>query len=135
MKKSRKVLSVISWLYVIATVLTIGLMVLCLYKPSIIAEVVMKVNFRLKISDDVSLKALVTVYLAIIALKDFWFAWLFRRVATGKSRGTVLMVLFILSILGSVIGMFNKFNLTILISTIIDVIIVALIIKSRDDEY
>ena len=43
----------------------------------------------------------------VVVLLNLWYFWLCRRVANGKSEGTLYMILLILGVVGSIVTFFT----------------------------
>ena len=56
-----------------------------------------------------------------------------RRIAAGKSKGTILMVLLILSIVGYIFDLVKSFSVITLITTLLNAYSLLLVIKARNE--
>lgn len=78
-------------------------------------------------------KVIVAIGYAIEAVFYLWFFWLLRRVSSGKSNGTFVMVLLIASIIASVIDQFRAFDVVTMLGLMVDAYIVNLIYNIRTE--
>ena len=70
-----------------------------------------------------------------VVLIDLWFFWLCRRVANGKSNGTLYMILLVLSIAGSLVSFFTTKGAASALSfdAVIDICGLYFLIKAKKD--
>lgn len=47
------------------------------------------------------------VNVVVTVILDIWYFWLARRVGTGKSKGTLFMVLLILNVISGIVNLFT----------------------------
>lgn len=95
-KTPKENLKSFSIVYIILAVLYIGALILCYAIPDIANS--------LKSSLGNDILTYFSVATAVNAVFNLWYFWLCRRVADGKSKGTLYMILLILSIAGSIIN-------------------------------
>lgn len=91
-------------MYAIYAILALIFCALVLFVPSI-SEAFEKAISDASISiGDISVKNFLIISLAISALFDLWYFYLISRCADGKSKGTLLLVLLVLSVVSGVIN-------------------------------
>ena len=98
-KSPRQSLKSLSWTYMIFAVLTIILGIVIALIPNVqdvMSEYIKEENPLLVFE----------TALIVGALLDFWYFWLARRFADGKSNGTLFTILLALSIFGECYKMF-----------------------------
>ncbi len=88
-----------SIIYIVLSVLYIGAVILCSLIPDVAN--MLKASY----GNDIMIKLIIGVAVSVIGY--LWYFWLARRVADGKSNGTLYMVLLILGIVGSIISFFT----------------------------
>lgn len=88
-----------SWIYIVVSVLYI------------VATIIFNVIPELKngitegLGNDVMLSLNITA--GVVVVLNLWYFWLCRRVADGKSKGNLYMVLLILGVVGSIVSFFT----------------------------
>ena len=95
-KTPKENLKSFSIVYIILAVLYIGALILCYAIPDIANS--------LKSSLGNDILTYFSVATAVNAVFNLWYFWLCRGVADRKSKGTLYMILLILSIAGSIIN-------------------------------
>ena len=85
-----------SWIYIILVVLYIGATILCYAVPDVANG--LKSGF----GDDIF--TYFAIGSAVYAVINLWYFWLCRRVANGKSKGTLYMILLILGSISGIIS-------------------------------
>lgn len=126
-KSASGILKEFSWIYVMLAVAYIVAFLLCLAVPEIADK--LKDNLGNDIMIGLGTTAVVS------ALIYLWYFWLARRVADGKSNGTLYMVLLLLGIGGSVVNMLTTKGATLLnIDTIVDIIGLYFLLQVRKED-
>lgn len=95
-KTPKENLKSFSIVYIILAVLYIGALILCYAIPDIAN------SLKSSLGNDIF--TYLGTATAVNAVFNLWYFWLCRRVADGKSKGTLYMILLILSIAGSIIN-------------------------------
>ena len=125
----KKALNIASFGYIVVALIGIITMIVYLNKPSLAANLVKQAK-DLKISTN----ALIISTYVISTIITLLFFWATRRVAKGKSRGTILLVLLILGAVGNIFAIVKNFSVYTLVYAVFEVILIALIFAVRADE-
>ena len=125
----KKALNIASYGYIIIALIGIGTMIAYLVKPSLATDFLKQVK-DLKIAKNTFIISSYT-FNTIITLLFFWAT---RRVAKGKSRGTILLVLLILGAIGNIVSVVRIFSIYTLVYAIFELILIALIFAVRAEE-
>ena len=125
----KKALNIASFGYIVVALIGIITMIVYLNKPSLAANLVKQAK-DLKISTN----ALIISTYVISTIITLLFFWATRRVAKGKSRGTILLVLLILGAVGNIFAIVKNFSVYTLVYVVFEVILIALIFAVRADE-
>ena len=125
----KKALNIASFGYIVVALIGIITMIVYLNKPSLAANLVKQAK-DLKMSTN----ALIISTYVISTIITLLFFWATRRVAKGKSRGTILLVLLILGAVGNIFAIVKHFSIYTLVYAVFEVILIALIFAVRADE-
>ena len=116
-----------SIIYIILAVLCVAAVALCWIIPDIASG--LKANLGENILISFSLSAAVSIIFYL------WYFWLARRVADGKSNGTLYMILLLVGIISAIVNFFVTKNFTFLtIDTITDIIGLCLLLQVRKEK-
>lgn len=125
-KTARENLKSFSWIYIVLIVLYIGATILCFAVPDIANQ--LKANFGNEIVITFCSGTAVSVVFCLL------YFWLCRRVAEGKSQGTVYMILLILGIIGGIATAVAQKGFTVLsLEVIVDLIGLYYVIQARKE--
>ena len=125
----KKALNIASFGYIVVALIGIITMIVYLNKPSLAANLVKQAkDFKM------STNALIISTYVISTIITLIFFWATRRVAKGKSRGTILLVLLILGAVGNIFAIVKNFSVYTLVYAVFEVILIALIFAVRADE-
>ena len=125
----KKALNIASFGYIVVALIGIITMIVYLNKPSLAANLVKQAkDFKM------STNAIIISTYVISTIITLLFFWATRRVAKGKSRGTILLVLLILGAVGNVFAIVKNFSVYTLVYAVFEVILIALIFAVRADE-
>lgn len=125
----KKALNIASFGYIVVALIGIITMIVYLNKPSLASELLKQAK-DLKMSTN----ALIISTYVISTIVTLLFFWATRRVAKGKSRGTILLVLLILGAVGNIFAIVKHFSIYTLVYAVFEVILIALIFAVRADE-
>ena len=125
----KKALNIASFGYIIVALIGIITMIVYLNKPSLAANLVKQAK-DLKITTNTFI---ISTYV-ISTIVTLLFFWATRRIAKGKSRGTILLVLLILGAVGNIFAIVKNFSVYTLVYAVFEVILIALIFAVRADE-
>lgn len=132
MSSARKQLKNFSWVYiVIAAICVIGT-ILCFCFADKAAEIVEKSYKDIDLKD-IKPEVFLAINVGFRAVFYLIYFWLLRRIVNGKSRGTFIMVLLIIGVIGNVFSLISG-NFSVILSTLIDVYILQLIFRIRSEE-
>lgn len=127
--EKKKALNIASFGYIVVALIGIITMIVYLNKPSLASELLKQAK-DLKMSTN----ALIISTYVISTIITLLFFWATRRVAKGKSRGTILLVLLILGAVGNIFAIVKHFSIYTLVYAVFEVILIALIFAVRADE-
>ncbi|MBR3249120.1 MAG: hypothetical protein IKF83_00275 [Clostridia bacterium] len=127
MEKAKSWLKGMSWLYMIYAILGIVFMLISISSNEAMQAIAGQTN-------GIDPKIFVGVTAVTSALVYLWFWWLIRRIINDKSKGTLLMVLLILGLVGAIVGFFVNQRVTGIVDLILDVITLIAIYKVRSQE-
>ena len=99
----RENLKSFSWIYIIFIVVLIAGTLICNFIPELskpLSEAFAK--------DGLNGMLMFNITSAVVVLMNLWYFWLARRVADGKSEGTLYMILLLLGIIGSIVTFFTN---------------------------
>ena len=88
-----------SWIYIIVSIFYVVGTIICNVMPEL------KDGIIEGLGDDGMLALNITAGVTVIV--NLWYFWLARRVADGKSQGTLYMILLILGVVGSIVNFFT----------------------------
>ena len=91
-----------SWIYIIVAVFFVVGAIICNFMPELskpLAEAFAR--------NELDGMLVFNITAAVVALFNLWYFGLARRVANGKSKGTLYMILLILGIVGSIVTFFT----------------------------
>lgn len=125
----KKALNIASFGYIVVALIGIITMIVYLNKPSLASELLKQAK-DLKMSTN----ALIISTYVISTIITLLFFWATRRVAKGKSRGTILLVLLILGAVGNIFAIVKHFSIYTLVYAVFEVILIALIFAVRAEE-
>ena len=125
----KKALNIASFGYIVVALIGIITMIVYLNKPSLASELLKQAK-DLKMSTN----ALIISTYVISTIITLLFFWATRRVAKGKSRGTILLVLLILGAVGNIFAIVKHFSIYTLVYAVFELILIALIFAVRADE-
>ena len=125
----KKALNIASFGYIVVALIGIITMIVYLNKPSLASELLKQAK-DLKMS----INAIIISTYVISTIITLLFFWATRRVAKGKSRGTILLVLLILGAVGNIFAIVKNFSVYTLVYAVFEVILIALIFAVRADE-
>ena len=125
----KKALNIASFGYIVVALIGIITMIVYLNKPSLAANLVKQAK-DLKITTNTFIISTYVISTIITLL----FFWATRRVAKGKSRGTILLVLLILGAVGNIFAIVKNFSVYTLVYAVFEVILIALIFAVRAEE-
>lgn len=127
-RSAKETLRSYSIIYVILAIFNVALAVIC----SVIPEIsnMLKTAF--------GNEGMLAIYIgtAVNVIFYLWYFWLVRRVADGKSKGTLLMILLILGVVGTIVSFFTaKASITIFsLDFIVDTIGLCYLIRARQEK-
>ena len=98
-KSPRETLKSFSWIYIIVSIFYVVGIIICNVMP----ELKDGITEGLGTDGMLSLNITAGVVIAI----NLWYFWLCRRVADGKSKGTLYMILLILGVVSSLVTFFT----------------------------
>ena len=95
----RENLKSFSWIYIIVSIVYVAATIICNVMPEL----------KNGLTDQLGKDGMLTFNIAagITVVFNLWYFWLCRRVAAGKSEGTLYMVLLILGIVSSLVTFFT----------------------------
>ena len=111
MKKNQNVfLKVYSFVYFIIGLFGTFAIISIFVFPDLTKDIINSIakDYDIKSMDP---KIALAISIGISTLLYFIYSWLIRRVATGKSRGTLLLVLLLFSIIGGLASLFYNFTI------------------------
>ena len=88
-----------SWIYIIVSIFYVVATIICNVMPEL------KNGLTEGLGNDAMLSINITA--GVVVLFNLWYFWLCRRVADGKSKGNLYMILLILGIVGSLVSFFT----------------------------
>lgn len=95
----RENLKSFSWIYIIVSIAYVVGIIICNVMPEL------KDGINEGLGKDGMLSLNVTAGVTVVL--NFWYFWLCRRAADGKSKGTLYMILLILGVVGSLTTFFT----------------------------
>ena len=98
-KTPRENLKSFSWIYIIVSIAYVVGIIICNVMP----ELKDGINEGLGKHGMLSLN----ITAGVVVVLNLWYFWLCRRVANGKSKGTLYMILLILGVVGSIVTFFT----------------------------
>lgn len=101
-KTSHENLKSFSWIYIIVAVFLIAGTLICNFMPEL-----SKPLTEAFATDGLDGMLVFNITAAVVVLFNLWYFWLARRVADGKSKGTLYMILLLLGIIGSLVTFFT----------------------------
>ena len=132
MKKTNKEnLKSLSVLYLILFIVGIVLIPVLEFVP----ELMSKVQEYVKPGDlDIDPKYYVYAIVGIHALLDLWYFYLCRRFCSGKSKGTLLAILLVLSVAGYIAGYFFSGESLTSIPAILDIMALVFFVLAKKNK-
>ena len=108
--KKNTFLRIYSFVYLVLGLLGVFAIVSIYVFPDATKDIVNDLfkNYEIKSMDP---KTAFAISIGITTALYLIYSWLVRRVATGKSRGTLLLVLLLISILGGVVNIIHGFSI------------------------
>ena len=127
-RSAKETLRSYSIIYVILAIFNVALAIIC----SVIPEV--SNMFKTAFGNE----GMLTIYIgtAVNVILYLWYFWLTRRVADGKSNGTLLMILLVLGVVGAIVSFFTaKARISLLsLDFIVDIIGLCYLLKARQEK-
>ncbi len=102
-RSAKENLKSFSWIYIIVSVFYVVGIAICNFMP----ELYNPINEALT-SDGLSGIVILDITACVVVLLNLWYFWLCRRVAEGKSQGTLYMILLLLGVVGSIVSFFTN---------------------------
>lgn len=102
MKSAKDKLKSFSWIYIIASVILAAGVAICNFIP----ELYNPINEKLT-TDGINGIIIFDITAGLVVLSNLWYFWLNSRVAAGKSKGTFLLILLVLGVVGSIYTFFT----------------------------
>ena len=133
MEDSRKALKTYSLIYIILAVLT-GILIIISFAIPDVSNNLIKSKMNNSDLHGLQPNVILAVDYVTEILVYLWVFWLLRRVTSGKSKGTFVMILLILSIILNVINLFQAYNISTMISILIDSYVIFLIYRIRKEQ-
>ncbi len=127
-RSAKNTLKSFSIIYIILAVFSVALAIIC----SVVPEVANM--FKYSFGNEVMITIITGTVVNVISY--LWYFWLARRVADGKSKGTLLMILLILGIVGSVVSFFTSKAIVSLLTIdfIVDTMALYYVVKARQEQ-
>ena len=88
-----------SWIYIIVSIFYVVVTIICNVMPEL------KNGLTEGLGNDAMLTLNITA--GVVVVLNLWYFWLCRRVANGKSKGTLYMILLILGVVSSLVTFFT----------------------------
>ena len=88
-----------SWIYIVVSIFYVVATIICNVMPEL------KNGLTEGLGNDAMLSINITA--GVVVVLNLWYFWLCRRVANGKSEGTLYMILLILGVVGSIVTFFT----------------------------
>lgn len=123
-KEPKRILNEFSWIYIFFVVLGIILAIVIPFIPGLVEEV----QKALPNYDNVLLTIEVSIITSVLI--DLLYFYLIRRYTSGKSNGTVLMVLYCIGVIGNLVGIIF-FKGTTSINFVMDAVGLYFLYKSK----
>ena len=95
----RETLKSFSWIYIVVSIFYVVGIIICNVMPEL------KNGLTEGLGNDAMLTLNITA--GVVIVLNLWYFWLCRRVADGKSKGNLYMVLLILGVIGSLVTFFT----------------------------
>ena len=95
----RETLKSFSWIYIVVSIFYVVGIIICNVMPEL------KNGINEGLGNDGMLTLNITA--GVVVLINLWYFWLCRRVANGKSKGTLYMILLILGVVSSLVTFFT----------------------------
>lgn len=95
----RETLKSFSWIYIVVSIFYVVAIIICNVMPEL------KNGINEGLGKDGMLTLNITA--GVVVLINLWYFWLCRRVANGKSKGTLYMILLILGVVSSLVSFFT----------------------------
>ncbi len=95
----RETLKSFSWIYIVVSIFYVVAIIICNVMPEL------KNGINEGLGKDGMLTLNITA--GVVVLINLWYFWLCRRVANGKSKGTLYMILLILGVVSSLVTFFT----------------------------
>ena len=95
----RETLKSFSWIYIVVSIFYLVAIIICNVMPEL----------KNGINEGLGKDGMLTLNISagVVVLINLWYFWLCRRVADGKSKGNLYMVLLILGVVGSLVSFFT----------------------------
>ena len=98
-KSPRETLKSFSWIYIIVSIFYVVGIIICNVMPELKDEITEGLGTDRMLSLNITAGVVIAI--------NLWYFWLCRRVADGKSKGTLYMILLILGVAGSLVTFFT----------------------------
>ena len=95
----RETLKSFSWIYIVVSIFYVVAIIICNVMPEL------KNGINEGLGKDGMLTLNITA--GVVVLINLWYFWLCRRVANGKSKGTLYMILLILGVVSNLVTFFT----------------------------
>ena len=95
----RETLKSFSWIYIVVSIFYLVAIIICNVMPEL----------KNGINEGLGKDGMLTLNISagVVVLINLWYFWLCRRVANGKSKGTLYMILLILGVVSSLVSFFT----------------------------
>lgn len=107
---SKGFLKVYSFVYLIIGLLGVTMVVSIYAFPDATKDIINEISKSYEIKN-LNPKTAISLSISISTVLYLIYSWLVRRVANGKSRGTLLLILLFLSVVGGVANQFVSFSI------------------------
>ena len=101
-RSAKENLKSFSWIYIIVSVFYVVCAIICNFMPELSKAVT-----EAFAQEGVDGMLAFNISAGVVVLLNLWYFWLCRRVADGKSEGTLYMILLILGVVGSLVTFFT----------------------------
>ena len=132
-EEAKKLLNYFSYLYLALGAITIIFGIICLISPDFTQSLI---NTKFSSIDFKEYKPAVILFVGYLieCLVYLWQYWLIRRLVTGKTKGTFLFVLLIVSIVIAIFNLFSSFDISMLLGLLVDLNVLQLVYKVRQQK-
>lgn len=117
-----------SWIYIIVSIFYVVSTIICNIMPEL------KNGLTEELGKDAMLSLNITAGFVVVV--NLWYFWLCRRVADGKSKGNLYMVLLIIGVISSLITFFTTKGVGIALSfdAVVDLCGLYFLIQARKEQ-